>query len=786
MDQKTSNDADKRNWRERLGIGTKDMPRISDEFARPKEPVLVSEQPKPKAVQGQPIVVAKPAPMAPRVSAKPAERPPAQPQPSTASSGRPMQPAAPQTPDVLAERLRNQRVAAEKLAEQRVSAAKERAEANRTQATSAPPAAATPQQARPAAVPPSKGKPKFTFSEDELKTEPRREAARPVPQMRPSIPPPRPSQQSSLQPQLSPPRPTLGGERPVMPQGAPAGPQAAPPPAGGFPPQFRPASYRPIDPATGYVPPSSAFQQTRGPLPGQGPRPPQDPRARPRMGGEGYIPDTQNEPALRMPRYEPLAKPAARQEPSRQQNYDFDTDYSDEIFEEPAAPPPRRASATDYNQAYRDQDAMFEPERRKRSGGPWMLLALLLLAAAAAGGGIWLYQTNIKTASNASGNGDAPVIAPPETPTKTSPEPAGTPDAKTPGASQALNKKQIYDRIIGDKEVPGGQLAPTEEAPVQPAPQQPVQGTVEPSSVPQPDAVPAPAAGSGEEALPLPMPPPPGSNTQGTLVQPDGTTQVASNASQTPNAAGIPQPAGVNNQTMIQEPAAVPAQPATEQSAKASQPEPQVTEQQPVEQETIAEEPQPVPKKKAAKTAQAAKAKSKSKQLGVKPVVLVPAPDDSVAATQDPPLTAEGEPPLQSATTPEPAPTPVKKKKTLLGLFTGENKNVDSAAPAETQVAAVQPQAPAQQPAASQAASGFVVQLTSYRSEDEARAEARRVASKHGAILNGMNPSVMKVSAGGSTRYRVAFGTVTSRNQASTVCQQLAAAGERDCIIGRR
>jgi SPOR domain len=780
MDQKTSNDADKRNWRERLGIGTKDMPRISDEFAKPKEPVLVAEQPKPKAAQGQPIVVAKPAPMAPRVGPKPVERPPAQSQSPTATSGRPMQPAAPQTPDVLAERLRNQRVAAEKLAEQRVSAAKDRAEANRNASASPPQPQAPAQQARPASAPPPKGKPKFTFSEDELKAEPRREPARPVPQMRPSIPPPRPSQQSPLQPQLSPPRPTLGGERPMLPQGAPPGPQAAPPPAGGFPPQFRPASYRPIDPATGYVPPSSAFQPARMPPSGQGPRPPApDPRARPRLGGEGYAQDPMNEPSLRMPRYEPLQKPVARTEPLRQQNYNFDTDYSDEIFEEPVAPPPRRASATDYNQAYRDQDTMFEPERRKRSGGPWMLLALLLLAAAAAGGGIWFYQTNIKTASNASGTGDAPVVPSPDQPTKTAPPGTAAGEPAQGGNTQALNKKQIYDRIIGDKEVPGGQLAPTEESPVQPAPQQPVEGAAQPSNVPQPDAVPAPAAGSGEESLPLPMPPPPGSNTQGTVAQPAATTQMASNGSQTPNAAAIPQPAAVTNQTMIQDPpAAAPAQ--------ADQPAQQATEPQPVEQETIAEEPAPAAKKKPVKTAQAGKPKTKAKALGTKPVVLVPPPEDTTAATQDPTLNAEGEPPLQAGATPEPAPAPVKKKKTLLGLFTGENNKVDDTAPAEAQIAAVQPQTQAQPSTASQATSGFVVQLTSYRSEDEARAEARRVASKHAGILNGMAPSVMKTSAGGSTRYRVAFGTVTSRSQASSVCQQLNAAGERDCIIGRR
>jgi len=130
MDQNSSNDTEKRNWRERLGIGTKEMPKIAGEFSKPIEPVLVLPKSADKADGAQPVVVAKPAPMAPRVSARPAparpapvsDRPaPRSPQPAPASAARPMQPAPPQSPDVLAERLRNQREAAEKLAEQRVN-----------------------------------------------------------------------------------------------------------------------------------------------------------------------------------------------------------------------------------------------------------------------------------------------------------------------------------------------------------------------------------------------------------------------------------------------------------------------------------------------------------------------------------------------------------------------------------------------------------------------------------------------------------------------------------------
>ena len=62
MDQNSSNDTDKRNWRERLGIGNKDMPRLSNEFTKTPETVAADVSPVRPAQ-----TVAKPAPMAPRV-----------------------------------------------------------------------------------------------------------------------------------------------------------------------------------------------------------------------------------------------------------------------------------------------------------------------------------------------------------------------------------------------------------------------------------------------------------------------------------------------------------------------------------------------------------------------------------------------------------------------------------------------------------------------------------------------------------------------------------------------
>ncbi len=46
MDQNSTNDTDKRNWRERLGIGGKDMPRISGEFTKAPETVAAEAAPR--------------------------------------------------------------------------------------------------------------------------------------------------------------------------------------------------------------------------------------------------------------------------------------------------------------------------------------------------------------------------------------------------------------------------------------------------------------------------------------------------------------------------------------------------------------------------------------------------------------------------------------------------------------------------------------------------------------------------------------------------------------------
>ena len=182
MDQDNTKGQDKRNWRERLGIGAqgnKDLPKISDDFkkeaapAAPRPLAAGAARPAPRpAASAAPAV--KPAPMAPRANPKA------------------INPPSPVPPDRLAERLRSQREASTKLAEQRVQVARQRAE---TQVAAAAPA--QPASAPPAA--PGAPKPKFTFAEEGQQTKP------------PAPPPVVPK------PQIMPPRTPLGGAPAVPP-----------------------------------------------------------------------------------------------------------------------------------------------------------------------------------------------------------------------------------------------------------------------------------------------------------------------------------------------------------------------------------------------------------------------------------------------------------------------------------------------------------------------------------------------------------------------------------------
>ena len=732
MDQNSSNDTDKRNWRERLGIGNKDMPRLSNEFTKTPETVAAEVTPVRPA---QPV--AKPAPMAPRVPVKAGAAPAAaRPQQQVMPQGGP-----PQPPDALAEKLRSQRAAAERLAEQRVTAAKQRAE----NAPSAPTPAPAKASVAPVVAAAPGEKPKFSFADEDAKVD-FSSAIRPRPPQRPA----------PQQPQLSPPRPPLGGQ-PRIPTGAPAA---------GFQPQYRPQPPRGYSP-TAYVPPPPLQQAQRsfnGPLS----KPPSgEPRLQtPRVNPESYRRGPQDDLGYAGAGYE-TSQRSLQQRTAALRAPAYEDDYGDEIFEDaPAARSSRRASANDYNQAYRETEGAYGEERR-RSSGPWLLLLFLMLAAGAAGAGVWYYNVNVKSVATNGSSDPAPVVSAPEQSAKSAPEQPL--DGQSTGA--ATSKKQIYDRIIGDNEVLGGQVVPTEETPLYPEDQQ---GDAE--QIPQPAGGGFDAFSEGGDALPLPMPPPPGSgnDTQGALsTSPVRNTaalrSTATNATNSTSTAPGSDIAPVPGETA----AAAANQQATPPAAPA-----------PATEEIVDEEPAPVVKKPAAKKTVA---ENSDDSLGAAPVVLVP-PADPADGGQIASAPIAVDQPVAT----QPAPV-VKKKKTLLGLFRGTNDDVPAAQAAplapEQQLASIPEPAPIQQqaaPAQVAGGSGYFVQLASFKSQAEASAEFGRLKTKHSGIIGTLPSAINPATVGGSTRFRLAVGPVASRDQATRICTSLVAAGERDCLVRKQ
>ena len=458
----------------------------------------------------------------------------------------------------------------------------------------------------------------------------------------------------------------------------------------------------------------------------------------------------------------------------------------DQYYAEQPEPRTSRRSAADYQQAYRDMEDGYE-EDAPRSRGPWILLALLLLALGIAAGAVWFYLTSVKPMMNgkpaAATTEEVPVVDPPAGAAKVEPEP---PAATAPEQAPA-GKKRIYDRIVGDQEVLGGEMAPTEEVPLAPAD----------GSSQLPDPVAPAGDATGEDAAPLPIPPPPGDgNTQGSLPE-DPNKQSAS----------LSDPAAGDSQAAVVASEPAPAPPAPGETVEPTSADGQ--------QEAISdEEPVVIPKKKL--PVKPTKKKTETEQnLGSKPVVLVPPkkkakadpsePTDETTASVDTAAVDDaglyGDTATSNTAPAAPQPAPVKKKKTLADLFNGTSENeVPAAEPQQPQLApepapapakpasAAKPKAAPEQPAETQVAtaSGYAAQLASFRTKQEASAEFSRLKSKHGAILQGFSPIVSEAQVAGSTRYRLAVGGMASKDQANALCSKLIAAGERDCIVKRQ
>jgi hypothetical protein len=457
------------------------------------------------------------------------------------------------------------------------------------------------------------------------------------------------------------------------------------------------------------------------------------------------------------------------------------SDDFDEVFEDDAGARPR-ASARDYQSAYGDGEDAFADDQR-RSGGPWLLLMALLAAALVTGVVVWYFNTGAgsNVAGTGSSTGQVPVVSAPADPAKVAP------DSSAAGTDEpAVKRKQIYDRIVGDQEVIGGQMQPTEEIPVQPGSAQPlneVPAAAETNPIPAPDAN---SQGTGADGLPsvdepppLPLPP---ADQQGSISN-SATQQIAATSAQPQQEAAAPPPLpepepepSAMSSVSSADPAAPPPETATDGAA--------VVSAVPPELNAVAETEPPPPKKKLAEK------KPVEDDLGSEPVVLVPPAqpaslDANMASSET--LVVPDQPAAQAQ----------KKPRSIMDLFRGEGGS-NAAQAGGVQVAAVEPPAaapaapkpaaPAPQPAEAQpvASSGFLVQLSSFRSESEARREYTRLAGLYPNVVGGLPQRINQTSIGGSTRYQLGLGPLPSRGAATKVCSALITQGESDCIVRGR
>lgn len=804
MDQdspKTNPEGVKANWRDKLGITDK-LPKISEEFTSPpptsasadrrEPPLTASASPRP----GAPVT--KPAPMAPRTPA------------GSQAAG-----------SELAERIRQQREAAERMAEQRVAEAKIRAS----------------QEGREGSAPgflstgaANSQKPRFTFAEEELKQAQQDSAAqqrawnaasvvsrpaRPVftaerpssrvpdPRSRPPVtPPPRSSVGATTNTYQSRP-PVTGQPRP------PAGLTSAPYQPSGANDAQRPPGLR------GRSDPPRAQEPYRG--------------AVPPSGNFGYDEPYGDEASYRgVPRRTDHGRTKEDYRGAHSRELAQVQDESEELFEDErrSSPERKRAGVQDYTQAYREYEGAEEEPPRRRTG-PLLLLLAFLGVAAIAGTLIYLYQHSGRGSSQADTEGAVPVVAPPQQEAKTPPDANATPDENTDTGSSAestqqsenpasAQKKQIYDRILGDTtQEEQNQIAPSEEQPV----------------------VPNAAGDNNPEPLPLPLPPAPG----GSGNQPSGALDQPSSTQQASAATNDGQSGTANN--TVDDGIATPDTPTADSSdtdgTAATKSSAQAVAQDGQDGSAGTSTPSPTKLKAKPTTQPAGTARTADAQAapiaasdglettgggGAGPIQLTPGQSQSAPATAGTTFSSLP-PPLPNLTDSGSAGTASVSPARTIGRRAGDkfvsaaNTNFNRAQQAAVpqQVASIDAPAtpPAQDATGSQTAvqplpqpiqqasipdqtsvpaaqvpagtAGYVLQLSSFKSEVEAKAEYDKLRQQHGNVIAGLNPEIQKTDLGSrGTFYRLFLGTVGSKPAATTLCNTLLGSGERDCLVKAR
>ncbi len=495
----------------------------------------------------------------------------------------------------------------------------------------------------------------------------------------------------------------------------------------------------------------------------------------------------------------------------------------EDVFEEDYAPETRRAAPEDYASAYSEFGEGFEEPPRRRGLGLLLFIMALLIVVAVAVGIVYFYQKLGGGGATPTGGAGVPVINPQQTPVKVKPK-------EPPAQARPKGRKQIYDRILGDGEEQPARIVPSEEKPLSP-PGAPAGAA--------PDTGTNGGTGTEVDPLPLPLPPPPAlDGGQGQMDGTEGVTETAQVAPAGGDAAeakriasleppsGTPEPPQPHSDTAIAEQASGASVSASDARTVAST----------TAAEAVSGGNEPARKilpkkvgKKAAPTTNATAADARVRKEGVtrpenRKRKMATATRKKVVHRQATPRGGAGGGPKSLippvALTPEVrafaspgiprAQEPVKivpRKPVKVTNFATRHKVANfatgrpstgtaatgrtpmTATPAPIRVARnsatpARPEAPVRNVAA---AKGYVVQLASYRSREDALREYQRMRARHAALLGGLPPRIEKKDLGAAgVFYRLAVGPLPSRDQARKLCNALIARGERDCLVRRR
>ena len=499
----------------------------------------------------------------------------------------------------------------------------------------------------------------------------------------------------------------------------------------------------------------------------------------------------------------------------------------EDVFEEDYAPEARRAAPEDYASAYNEFGEDFEEPPRRRGLGLLLFIMALLIVVAVAVGVVYFYQKlGGGGATPAAGTG-VPVIKPQQTPVKVKPK-------EPPAQTRPKGRKQIYDRILGDGEEQPTRIVPSEEKPLSP-PGAPAGAA--------PDTGTGGSTGTEVDPLPLPLPPPPaldggqgqmddsGSATDTAEVAPVGGDAVDAKkvaALETPaTLSGTPEPPQPHSDTATAEQGSGAAASAADvrtvasttavdasASAKADDTVRKIVRKKTGKTEATAGKAtadahvrKEITKRTAVrkrKVADTAKKKTVRRQTAARtadaggPKSLIPpvalTPEVRAFASPGVPRTQE---PVKIAPRKPVKVTNFATQRKITNFATGRPATATTVtrtphattAPAPVRVArnTASPARPATPTRNVAATKGYVVQLASYRSREDALREYQRMRARHAALLGGLPPRIEKKDLGAAgIFYRLAVGPLPSRDQARKLCNALIARGERDCLVRRR